>query len=54
MKKADKSAKTVRNFDQIISKFSEKEILNTKALSCIRGGEGNGNEPIIIIPTPPK
>ncbi len=40
MKKADKSAKTVRNFDQLISKFSEKEILNTRAMSYIRGGEG--------------
>ena len=56
MKKADKSAKTVRNFDQVISKFSENEILNTQAMSYVRGGEGEGNgtEPIIIIPKPPK
>ncbi len=31
MKKADKSAKTVRNFDQLISKFSEKEIYKHKS-----------------------
>jgi hypothetical protein len=56
MKKADKSAKTIRNFDQLISKFSENEILSTKAMTHVRGGEGeaNGTEPIIIIPKPPK
>ncbi len=37
MKKADKSAKTVRNFDQLISKLSENEILNTHAMSYVRG-----------------
>ena len=58
MKKADKSAKTVRIFEQLISKFSENEILSTHAMSYVRGGEtdgeGNGTEPIIIIPKPPK
>jgi hypothetical protein len=52
MKKADKSAETIRNFDQLISKLSENEILKTQAMSFIRGGdgEGNGNSPVIIIP----
>ena len=54
MKRADKSSETINNFDQIISKFSENEILNTQAMSCIRGGsadgEGNGGGQIIIIP----
>lgn len=52
MKKADKSAKTVKNFDQVISKFSEKEILDLQAMIHVRGGsaEGEGNIPIIIIP----
>ena len=56
MKKADKPAKTIRNFDQVISKFSENEILNTQAMSYVRGGEGeaNGGAPIIIIPKPPQ
>ena len=56
MKKADKSAETIRNFDQLISKLSGNEILNLQTMSHIRGGdgEGNGSEPINIIPKPPK
>jgi hypothetical protein len=54
MKTTDKSAETNRNFDQLISKFSENEILNTQAMSCVRGGsadgEANGGVQIIIIP----
>lgn len=52
MKKAEKSAETVRNFDQLISKFSENEILNAQAMSYVRGGEGEGSggSPVIIIP----
>jgi hypothetical protein len=54
MKKADKSAETIRNFDQLISKLLGNEILNIQAMSHIRGGnaegEGNGGAPIIIIP----
>ena len=52
MKKADKSEKPVRNFEQVISKFSENEKLNTQAMSYVRGGEGEGDggAPIIIIP----
>ena len=51
MKRADKSSEKISNFDQLISKFSEKEILNTQAMSYIRGGdgEGDGSEPINII-----
>jgi hypothetical protein len=52
MKRADKSAETKRNFDEIISKLSENEILNFQAMKSVRGGEGedNGSVPIIIIP----
>ena len=54
MKTTDKSAEANRNFDQLISKFSENEILNIHAMSCVRGGsadgEGNGGGQIIIIP----
>ena len=55
MKSADKSAKTTRNLDLLISKVSENEILNLPAMMNVRGGdgEGNGSEPIIIIPPPP-
>ncbi len=54
MKTTDKSAETNRNLNQLISKLSENEILNTQAMSFVRGGdgEGNGSEPIIIIPKP--
>jgi len=52
MKRADKSSETNRNFDQLISKLSENEVLSLQTMSCVRGGEGDGNgsEPIIIIP----
>ena len=51
MKNADKSAAAIRNFDQLISKLSEVEILNTQAMICIRGGEGEGNGSVPIIIT---
>ena len=49
MKNFDKSIKSDKNFDQLISKLSENEVLNTEAMSCVRGGsaDGNGSEPII-------
>jgi hypothetical protein len=52
MKNADKSAEKSMNFDQLISMFSENEILNTQAMSYVRGGnaDGEGSIPIIIIP----
>jgi hypothetical protein len=50
MKRADKSAETIRNFDQLISKLSGNEILNIQAMSYIKGGEGEGSIPILIIP----
>jgi hypothetical protein len=54
MKTTDKSAETKRNFDQLISKFSENEILTTQAMSYVKGGsadgEGDGGEVIITKP----
>ena len=52
MKTTVRSVETNRNFNQLISKLSENEILNTRAMSFVRGGdgEGNGGEVIIIIP----
>jgi hypothetical protein len=54
MKKADKSAEAIRNFDQLVSKLSGNEILNLQAMSHVRGGnedgEANGGVQIIIIP----
>ena len=52
MKRAEKSLEAIRNFDQLISKLSENEILNIEAMSYVRGGQmdGIGIEPIIIIP----
>lgn len=52
MKRTNKSEESARNFDQLISKLSKKDILDLHAMSCVRGGdgEGNGGEPGIIIP----
>ena len=54
MKRADKSQETNRNFEQLISKLSENEILNVQAMICVKGGstDGTGSEPIIM--SPPK
>ncbi len=52
MKRADKSSETIKNLDQLISKLSEKEVLNIQAMSYIRGGdgEGDGGANVIIRP----
>jgi hypothetical protein len=56
MKTTKKSADSTRNFDLLISKLSENEILNTREMICVRGGstegEGNGGEVVITIPKP--
>jgi hypothetical protein len=56
MKTTVKSVETNRNFNQLISKLSENEILNNQAMSYVRGGgtdgEGNGGEVVITIPKP--
>jgi hypothetical protein len=56
MKRAIETLKITRNFDQLLSKLSEIEILDLHEMSCVRGGdgEGNGGEPIIIIPKIPR
>ena len=55
MKSSEKSGKSIKNFDTLVSILNEKDILCLQAMSCVRGGEGEGNgmEPIIIDPTPP-
>lgn len=52
MKKENKSAKGNRNFDELVSKLTENDILTLPAMRDVRGGDGedNGGEPVIIIP----
>ncbi|MCU0474323.1 MAG: hypothetical protein MUC93_13340 [Bacteroidales bacterium] len=50
MKKVIESAKPGKNEEDLFSRFSEKEILSLQAMSCIRGGDADGGDPIIIIP----
>jgi hypothetical protein len=47
--------KTVRIANDLFSLFSEKEILSLESMRCLRGGDGDGNgsDPIIIIPPKP-
>jgi hypothetical protein len=52
MKRADKSSETIRNFDQLISKLSENEVLDIQAMSYIRGGDGEGDGGVSIIIRP--
>jgi hypothetical protein len=53
MKKAEKSTE-IRNFDELVSKLSENEILNTHAMSCVRGGstDGEGDGGTVVITKP--
>ena len=48
MKKLDTTTK--RDFDELISKFSKDEILDLQAMNHVRGGDGDGGAPIVIIP----
>jgi hypothetical protein len=52
MKNIYTSEREIKNLDQLISILTEKDILCLQAMSCVRGGEGEGNsgEPVIIIP----
>ena len=52
MEKTIRSEMAKRDFDELISKLSENEILDHDAMSCVRGGdgEGDGGGDIIIIP----
>ena len=54
MKNANKYSEINKNFDQLISKLSEKEILDVKSMGYVKGGtaegEGDGGEVIIIKP----
>lgn len=54
MKAADKSSEKNRNFELLISKLSENEILDLHAMSTVRGGnaegEGDGGEVVITRP----
>jgi len=49
MRKLDTTT-TMRDFDEMISKFSENEILDLHAMNHVRGGDGDGGGDIIIIP----
>ena len=50
MKKVDTTATAMRDFDELISKFSENEILDLHAMNHVRGGDGDGGGEIVIIP----
>jgi hypothetical protein len=54
MKKVDTTALAKRDFDELVSKLSENEILDLHAMSRVRGGEGDGGADLIIIPKNPK
>jgi hypothetical protein len=54
MKTANKLSETTRNFDQLISRLSENEILDIQAMSYVRGGEGEGLGGEVVISIPKK
>jgi hypothetical protein len=52
MKRENKSAKTTRNFEDLSLKLNADEILDIKEMSYVRGGDGNGSDPVIVPPPP--
>jgi len=50
MEKKIRTEMAKKDFDELISKLSENEILNPDAMRCVRGGEGEGGGDGIIIP----
>lgn len=54
MKKFENSSETGKTFDAILSKVSRKDILSVNEMICVRGGDGEGDDPIILPPFPPK
>ena len=54
MKRADKTSVTERDFNELISKFSENEILDLNAMQYVRGGDGVGDGGADLIILPPK
>jgi len=53
MKRENESANAKRNFDELVSKLSAEEILGLDEMRCVRGGDGNGRDPLLPPPTPP-
>ncbi len=57
MKRTDKKSVTERDFEQMISTFSENEVLNEYAMQHVRGGDGpadGGGDIILFPPKPPQ
>ena len=54
MKKASVSVKPVKHEKDLFLRFSKNEILSLQAMSCIRGGDGDGDGSVPIIIIPPK
>jgi len=57
MKRTDKKTDSGRDFDELISTFSENEVLNESAMQHVRGGDGpadGGGDTILFPPKPPQ
>ena len=50
MEKTLRTKQAKSNLEKLISKLTGNEILDTKAMSCVRGGDGEGGGDGIIIP----
>ncbi len=57
MKRTIKKSVKGKDLNEMISKFSEKEILSVNAMQHVRGGDGpadGGGDTILLPPKPPQ
>ena len=52
MRKETKSTTAIENFENLLSKLGKEAMLDLKEMSYVRGGDGEGNGPIILPPPP--
>lgn len=50
MEKTFKTKSAKKSYEKLISRLTVNKILDTRAMSCVRGGDGEGGEDGIIIP----
>jgi hypothetical protein len=53
MEKSVKTKMAKRDVKELISEFSEYQILTPDEMICVRGGDGDGGSDGVLLPPPP-